>query len=55
MLVGKRRDWIDARASLHRTGSVFITDFLLVGPVDLPLDGALLLGGALSGLLEGLR
>ena len=52
MLVRKRRDGIDARAGLHRRGLVLVAAVLLIGSVDLALDGALLFRRALGLRLE---
>ena len=52
VLVRKRRDRIDARAGLHRRGLVLVAAVLLIGSVDLALDGALLFRRALGLRLE---
>ena len=52
MLVGERRVGIDARSGLHRAAAVFLRAFLLIGAVDLALNGALVFGSALSPLFR---
>jgi len=55
MLIGQRRDGIDARAGLHCPCPCFIVALFLVGAIDLSLDGAFLFGSALGLLLEARR
>ena len=55
MLVRERRDGIDARSGLHRAAAAFLRAFLLIGAVDLALNGALVFGSALRLFLEGRR
>jgi hypothetical protein len=53
MLARERRHWIGPGPSLHRSFFVTLAFCGSVGPIDFPLDGALLLGGLVGFLLEG--